>query len=291
LKPLDLLELVTLAALWGASFLFMRIATPEFGPIVLIEIRTLIAALFLIPIAFLARKTHLLLPNAGRLILVGLIGTAIPFCLLSYATLYASAGYTSILNATTPIFTALIAWLWVSERLTVAAMIGLVIGFIGVIVLSFDKQPGGGEISLLPIMAAMGATLCYGFSSNYARQKLQHIHPLALACGSQISAALLLMPISLWFWPQQMPGTESWVSVTILGIACTASAFILYFRLIAKVGVNKTVAVTYLIPFFGVVWGMLFLGEVLSHLMMIGALLILTGVSLTTGVIKISRKS
>jgi drug/metabolite transporter (DMT)-like permease len=289
LKPSELLELVALAAMWGASFLFMRIASPEFGPILLVEIRTLIAAMFLLPLVFFADKAHLLLPNSGRLLLVGITGTAIPFSLLSYATLYVTAGYASILNATTPIFTALIAWLWANDRLSRTAMLGLVVGFIGVFVLSFDKQAGSFQISLLPILAAMAATLCYGFSANFTRQKLQHIHPLALACGSQTAAALFLMPISTGYLPQQMPSVESWVSVTILGIVCTASAFILYFRLIANVGVNKAVAVTYLIPFFGVVWGMLFLDESLSVLMVMGALLILTGVSLATGVLKFNR--
>jgi drug/metabolite transporter (DMT)-like permease len=291
LKPTQLLELVALAAIWGASFLFMRAATPEFGPIFLVEIRTLIAALFLIPVVLLTGKAHLLFPNAGRLLLVGITGTAIPFSLLSYATLYVTAGYASILNATTPIFTALIAWLWVNDRLTASAVAGLVVGFIGVIVLSFDKQAGSAQISVLPILAAMGATLCYGFSANFTRQKLQHVHPLALACGSQTSAALILMPLSLCYLPQQMPSVAGWVSVSILGIVCTASAFILYFRLIANVGVNKAVAVTYLIPFFGVVWGMLLLDEVLSLLMVMGALLILTGVSLTTGVFKLGQTS
>ncbi len=289
MKPSELLELVALAAMWGASFLFMRIASPEFGPILLVEIRTLIAAMFLLPLVFFVDKAHLLLPNAGRLLLVGITGTAIPFSLLSYATLYVTAGYASILNATTPIFTALIAWLWANDRLSRTAMLGLVVGFIGVFVLSFDKQAGSVQISLLPILAAMAATLCYGFSANFTRQKLQHIHPMALACGSQTAAALFLMPISTGYLPQQMPGVESWVSVTILGIVCTASAFILYFRLIANVGVNKAVAVTYLIPFFGVVWGMLFLDESLSVLMVMGALLILTGVSLATGVLKFNR--
>ncbi len=283
MRPSDLLELVLLAAIWGASFLFMRLATPEFGPVALIEIRTLIAAILLIPILFAMRKAHYLLPNAGKLFLVGVSGTAIPFSLLSYATLYVTAGYASILNATTPIFSALVAWLWVSERLTASAIAGLLIGFLGVVVMSFDKQSGSAEVSVLPVLAAVAATLCYGFSANFTRQKLNHVHPLALACGSQIGASLALIPFAFWLWPGVWPSTAAWGSAIVLGVLCTALAFILYFRLIANVGVNRTVVVTYLIPFFGVVWGVIFLQESVSLLMILGAGLILCGVSLTTG--------
>ncbi len=291
MKLIELLELVTLAAIWGASFLFMRIATPEFGPFMLIELRSLTAVLFLLPILFMTRRSHYILPNAGRLLLVGVTGTAMPFCLLSYATLSVSAGYASILNSVTPIFTALIAWMWIKERLTLSAVIGLLVGFVGVIILSMDKQPGNTEILLLPVLAGLAATCCYGFSANYTRQKLNHIHPLALACGSQIGSALFLLPLAYLFKPQFIPGQSAWFAVIILGIVCTAIAFILYFRLIANIGVNKTISVTYLIPFFGILWGMIFLHEQLTILMIAGALLILTGVSLTTGVFKPGRAS
>lgn len=286
MKPLYLVELVVLAAVWGASFIFMRIGTPEFGPVALIELRTLIAAIFLLPAVLIARKSHFLLPNAGRLLLVGVTGTAIPFCLLSYATLTVTAGYASILNATAPIFSALIAWIWVKDRLDLSGIAGLLLGFIGVIVLVFDKQGDSGQITLLPVIAGLGATFCYGFSANFTKQKLQHIHPLALACGSQMAAAIVLLPLSLWLRPEAMPSKAAWISVVILGIACTGFAFILYFRLIANIGVNKTISVTYLIPLFGVAWGMLLLDEPLSLLMICGAILILTGVSLTTGVLR-----
>ena len=273
-----------LAALWGASFLFMRIATPEFGPVALIELRTLVAALVLLPILFVSRKGHYLVPNAARLLIVGITGTAIPFTLLSYATLYVTAGYASILNATTPIFSALITWLWIREQLSVSAVVGLLVGFLGVTVLSFDKQSVTAEVSWLPVLAAVMATLCYGFSANFTRQKMHHIHPLALACGSQIAASLTLLPLAIWFWPESSPNFTAWGSSIVLGVLCTGLAFILYFRLIANVGVSRTVVVTYLIPFFGVIWGMLFLHEAVSLLMILGAALILGGVSMTTGI-------
>ncbi len=289
MKPLYLFELVTLAALWGASFLFMRMGAPEFGPIALIFLRTGIAAIFLLPIVLLTRKWKLIKENALLLFIVGVVGTALPFSLLSYAVLTVSAGYASILNATAPIFTAIIAWWWVRDELSFSAVMGLVVGFIGVFILAFDNQGSSSGISFLPVMAGLGATFCYGVGANFTKQKLGHVHPLALACGSQLGAAISLLPLSIWLWPSQLPGQQAWISVTLLGIACTAFAFILYFRLIANVGVNKAITVTYLIPFFGVVWGMIFLNEALTLFMLAGGLFILTGVALSTGIFN-SRK-
>jgi len=289
LKPLYLFELVILAALWGASFLFMRMGAPEFGPIVLIFLRTGIAATFLFPIVLVTKKWILIKENAFLLFVVGVVGTALPFSLLSYAVLSVSAGYASIVNATAPIFTAIIAWWWVRDELSFSAVVGLVVGFIGVFILAFDNQGSSSGVSLIPVLAGLGATFCYGLGANFTRQKLGHVNPLALACGSQLGAAISLLPLTVWLWPSQLPGQQAWVSVTLLGIACTAFAFIIYFRLIANVGVNKAITVTYLIPFFGVVWGMIFLNEALTLFMLAGGLFILTGVALSTGIFK-SRK-
>ncbi|MBT3204443.1 MAG: DMT family transporter [Gammaproteobacteria bacterium] len=286
MKPIYLIELVTLAALWGASFLFMRMGAPEFGPIVLIFLRTGIAAAFLLPVVVLTKKWELIKENGLLLFVVGVIGTAIPFSLLSYAVLTVSAGYASILNATAPIFTALIAWLWVKDELSFSAIIGLLAGFTGVIILTLDDQGGSSGVYLFPVLAGLGASFCYGVGANFTKQKLAHVHPLALACGSQLGATISLLPFSIWLWPVQLPGQQAWISVTLLGIACTAIAFILYFRLIANVGVNKAITVTYLIPFFGVVWGMIFLNETLTLFMLLGGLFILGGVALSTGIFK-----
>lgn len=289
MKPLYLIELVTLAALWGASFLFMRMGAPEFGPIVLIFLRTGIAAIFLLPFVLLSRKWTFIKENALLMFTVGVVGTAVPFSLLSYAVLSVSAGYASILNATAPIFTAIIAWLWVKDELSLSAVIGLVVGFSGVAILTFDDQGSSSGVSLLPVLAGLGATFCYGIGANFTKQKLSHVHPLALACGSQLGATISLLPLSIWLWPAQIPGQQAWISVVLLGIACTAFAFILYFRLIANVGVNKAITVTYLIPFFGVIWGMIFLDETLTLFMLAGGLFILTGVALSTGIFKSSK--
>ncbi len=285
MKPLDYIELVCLAALWGASFLFMRMAVPEFGPFALVELRTGIAALFLLPFILWQQKMSVIKDNFMVLVIVGLSSTAIPFCLLSFATLSVSAGYASILNATTPIFTALVTWFWVKEKLGLSALLGLVVGFLGVFILVFDKQGGQETVSLLPVLAALVATFCYGIGINYTKQKLSHLSPIVIAFGSQLTASLSLLPFAIWFWPSTLPSLQSWVAVSILGVASTGIAFILFFRLIANIGPNKAVTVTYLIPFFGVIWGSLLLDEVLTVYMAAGGFFILFGVALSTGML------
>ncbi|MCK4709009.1 MAG: DMT family transporter, partial [Gammaproteobacteria bacterium] len=201
MKPLYLIELFTLAALWGASFLFMRMGAAEFGPVALIALRTGIAAVFLLPLILFSKKWRLIKENGLQLLVVGVVGTAIPFCLLSFAVLSVSAGYASIINATAPIFTAIIAWLWVKDELNISAITGLIIGFSGVIILVFDDQGNSSGITLLPVLAGLGATFCYGLGANFTKQKLSHVHPLALACGSQLGASISLLPFAIWLWP------------------------------------------------------------------------------------------
>ena len=263
----------------------MRIAAPEFGPLALIALRTGIAVLCLLPLVVLSGKIRLLRDNFGRLLLLGVIGTAIPFTLLSYATLHVSAGYTSIINSTATIFTAFIAWLWVNERLNRSAVLGIVLGSCGVIVLAMD-QHGGKGIALIPVLAGLTATLCYGIGANFSKQKLAHTEPLVIALGSQLGATLMLAPLAINWWPEVQPGLHAWLAVSALGVFCTGVAFILFFRLIAHVGVNQAMSVTYLIPFFAIIWGMLILAEQLSLYMMAGGALILLCVGLTTGLLQ-----
>ncbi len=289
MKPLYLFELVCLAALWGASFLFMRMAVPEFGPIALVELRTGLAALFLLPFIVGQKKLSVIKDNFISLVIVGLVNIAIPFCLLSFATLSVSAGYASILNATTPIFTALVTWFWVKEKLGIATLLGLSIGFFGVFILVFDKQGGQNQVSLLPVIAALGATFCYGVGINYTKQKLSHLSAIVIAFGSLFTASMCILPLAIWFWPVSQPSFQSWVAVSILAVACTGIAFILFFRLIANIGPNKAVTVTYLIPFFGVIWGGLLLNETLTIYMAGGGFFILLGVALSTGLFSFNK--
>lgn len=288
------IELLLLAAIWGASFMFMRVGAPEFGPIFFTTLRTGIAAIFLIACLVLFKETKALKGRWRDIFVVGALNTAIPFVLFSFATLTLTAGTASVLNATAPMFGAIVAYLWLKDKLTLSAIFGLLIGFIGVYLLVSDNLHFGMELSdklvenntLLPTLAAMLAALCYGISANYTKKYLSTIKPLALAAGSQIAATAMLLPLSLFFIPETLPSTMAIGSVILIGVICTGVAYILFFRLIAQLGPAKAISVTYLIPAFGILWGALFLGETISLMMLIGGSVTLLGVALTTGVLQ-----
>ena len=289
MKPRDLRDLLLLAALWGGSFLFMRVAVPELGPLALIELRVLIAALVLLPFLAMRRGLGLLVRHAVPMTVLGVINSALPFCLFAYAMLSVSAGFASILNATTPLWGALVAWLWLGERLAPLRIAGLAIGFAGIVVLSWGKAsfvPGGSGMALL---AAMAATLSYGVAASYARRRLEGVDALAVATGSQLGAALVLAPLALAWWPAQPVSAAAWASTVVMGVACTGIAYVLYFRLIERAGPSRAITVTFLVPVFAVIWGALVLGETVSAQMVAGGVVILLGTALSTGAIGSGR--
>lgn len=287
----DLCELLLLAALWGASFLFMRTATPEFGAIALVAVRTGIATLCLLPFLLAARKLVAVKGHWREILVVGLANTALPFCLFSYATVMLGAGMGSVLNATAPMFGAVIAHFWLKDRLSTMAVLGLFTGFAGVVVLTNARSGVELSDSVIPVLAALGATFAYGFSACYTKRNLSGVSTLAIAAGSQGFAAIVLLPLAVVTWPSQTPSFQAWWQVAVLGVACTGIAYILYFRLIANVGAAKAITVAYLVPVFGVMWGVIFLEETISHSLLIGAGLILLGVGMTTGLIRWHKKS
>lgn len=287
----DVLELLTLAALWGGSFLFMRVAAPPFGPVALIALRVAIASCFLVPMLAWRGGMGTLRAHWPHLLAVGVLNSAIPFCLFAYAELTLTAGFTSVLNAAAPLFAAIVAFTWLGERMSSLRVLGLGIGFIGVIVLVggssvIDAKQGG-----MAVAAALSATVLYGVASSYTKRFLTGVPPLAVATGSQLAAAIVLAPLAYWLWPAQTPTGSVWLHVVALGIACTGIAYILFFRLVAHVGPTRAVSVTFLIPVFGVLWGILFLGEQLTLNMVIGCAVILLGTSLSTGVLAPGKKA
>jgi len=290
MKVRDVIDLVVLSALWGASFLFMRIAAPEFGPVVLAELRIAIAGLVLLPILMMRGGAGELRVHWKKLVTVGSLNTAIPFMLFPYSTLYLTAGFTAILNATTPLFAAIIAFLWLSAALSTGRVIGLVIGFAGVVVLVWNKAGLDTSVTLA-IVAGIVASLFYGIGANYTKKYLQGIGSLAIATGSQIAAALLLLPAAIALWPDDPVSAKSWAAVIALGVFCTGIAYVLYYRLIANVGPASAVTVTYLVPGFAVLWGAIFIDERLTTNMMIGCTIILLGTALATGLLSVGGKS
>ena len=285
----DLIDLFVLGAIWGSSFLFMRVAVPEFGPIPLIAARVGIGAAFLIIV--LARRGGMnhLYRNAAQLTVLGTINSAVPFSLFAYAVLSVTAGFASVLNATAPLFGALVAFIWLRDRPARTRVIGLIVGFAGVFVLVWSRLSVAGDA--LAVFAGLAAALLYGIAANYTKKRMSGIDSLVIATGSLIAATALLLVPAFLYWPETMPSTVSWVSAVLLGIFCTAVAYILYFRLISRVGPSKTLAVTYLIPAFGVLWGHVFLDEPITPPMVVGCGVILLGTALATGAASASRQS
>ena len=283
-------ELLLLAALWGASFLFMRLGAGEFGPVAMSALRVGGAALVLLPVWWLQRGQLDLRRHWRAIAVVGALNSALPFVLFGLAALAIHAGVSAIFNATAAMWAAAIAWLWLGEPLTRSRVAGLVIGFAGVLGLAWDKaslKPGEHGVSAAwAIAACLVASLCYGFAANVARRRLRDVPPMAMAAGSQLAATLILAAPAWWLWPSRAPSPLAWSSVAALAVFCTALAYLLYFRLIANVGPARASTVTLLVPLFAVVWGLAFLGESLTPSMALACAVILLGTALTTGVLR-----
>lgn len=287
MRRIDIAELLFLAALWGGSFLFTRYSVPEFGPFALIGVRVGTAALFLIPVLFLRGAANDFGENWFRACAVGVFSSAVPFVLMAYAMISLSSGYASILNATTPIWGAIVAYIWLKDRLELGKLIGLMVGVLGVTILVWGKLDfsyGGGG---WPIAAMIGGTLMYAISASFTKRYLSKVNPLAVATGSQIGATLVLLPLVIAYWPEQSISTEAWISALLLGVICTGFAFILFFRLMANVGPANTMTVTFLIPFFAMLWGSIALDETITLRMLSGGAVIFFGTALATGVVKL----
>ena len=280
-------EFILLAAIWGSSFLFTRIAAVEFGVMPTAFLRVLLAALFLMPFLLWSGHWPAFKKRAGPIMFVGMLNSGIPFALYAYAVMSITTGLSAILNATVPVFGAIVAWLWLKDKPTNSRIMGLVIGFIGVALLAGDQasfKPGG---SGRAILACLVATTCYAISASYTRKYLMGVPPMATSTGSMIGAALGLSVPALLSWPSSVPSLQAWGSVLFVAILCTGVAYVLYFRLIEAAGPSKTLTVTFMIPVFAIVYGVLFLGEELTLWMIVCACVIICGTALATGLVKI----
>ncbi|HOZ62774.1 MAG TPA: DMT family transporter [Burkholderiaceae bacterium] len=289
MKKSILIDFVSLAAMWGASFLFMRMGAAEFGVFATAGLRVAIAAAFLTPILWFSGHWGELQRKAGAILFIGLLNSGIPFALFSYAVLSITTGMTSILNATVPLFGAVIAWLWLKDRPSNSRILGLLIGFGGVILLAGEKasfKPGGTGWAIL---ACLLATVCYAFAASFTKRYLTGVHPLATATGSQLGASIGLALPTFWFWPAQMPGLKPWLALGALGVVCTGVAYILYFRLIERAGPARALAVTFVVPVFALTYGGLFLGEQLTLWMLVCGVIIVCGTALSTGLLKLGK--
>ncbi|WNG37694.1 EamA family transporter [Archangium minus] len=272
------LELGLLGAIWGASFMFMRIAAKDFGALPLVELRLALGALVLMPFLWHARKafTPKLWP---KLALIGALNSAVPFALFAWAAQRAPAGIGAITNSMAVLFTALVAFLFYGERIGTRRAVGLLAGFAGVVVLASDKVAGA-SIGWA-VAAGTTAAFLYGIGANMVRRHLTGLPAGAVASATLSCAALMMLPFAVATWPAHPIPAVSWLSAGALGVVCSGLAYALYYRLIQRIGAARAVTVTYVVPLFAVAWAWLLLDEPLTLPMLLAGALILGSVALS----------
>lgn len=273
------LELAALGAIWGASFLFMRIAANDFGAIPLVEVRLGLGSLVLLPFLWRARAQFASPSLWAKLALIGAINSAVPFMLFAWAAQRAPAGVGAIANAMTVLFTALVGFLFFGEKIGTRRAIALLTGFAGVVVLASGRMAG---VSIgWAVVAGSAAAFLYGIGINLVRRHLTGLPPAAVASATLGASTLLTLPFAIAQWPKHAIPAASWASAAMLGVLCTGIAFVMYYRLIARIGASRASTVTYLIPVFGVAWAWLLLDEALTWTMALSAALILGSVAIS----------
>ena len=267
-----------LGAVWGSAFMFIKIATPELGPIALVNIRLAVAGLIFIP--FLLQQKYLkhFRSNLKNILVLSVINTALPFSLFAYASLESSSNMLSILNGTTAIMAVVISTIWLKIRLNFFQIMGVFIGLFGIVVLA---NPDNVYISMKATIFCLSAAFCYALSANYIQKFAYKTNTIVLIGWSLVIATVLLLPITFFNLPSQLPSNNVIFSILWLGVISTGVAFLGYVRLIEKVGAVKTATVAYFIPVFGVIWGYVFLGEPITLQILIGMILILIGIVFT----------
>jgi drug/metabolite transporter (DMT)-like permease len=281
-------EFLLLALLWGSSFLFMREGAYAFGPFPTAWVRITLAALMLTPVLLWRSQIGELQQHWRLTFAAGVLNAGIPFACYAYALLSISTGLSSILNATTPLFGAVIAWFWLGDKLNLLRALGLALGFGGVVLLASDVpggvsfKPGG---SGLAVGACLIATFCYGIAGSFTKRFLQNVPSMITTTGSMWGASLALAIPAFLTWPNDAPPPHAWLALGIAGLLCTALAYVLYFRLMTRTGPARAMTVTYLIPVFANLFGMIFLDEIVTTWMLGCGAIIVLGTALASGLI------
>ena len=270
--------LTFLGALWGSAFMFIKVATPEFGPVALVNSRLIIASLIFLPILLRNKYIHLLKPIWKQVLVLAVMNNAIPFTLFSYASFGADSNILAILNATTAFNTMMIAYMWIGEDVTLKQLCGLVIGFVGVFIL---VNPQNSNTTLISSLSALLAAFFYSFSTVYIQKNSVNANKMVLIGWSVIFSAVIMLPVTIFYLPTSIPSAAAISSAIWLGAISTGLGFIGYVRLIDKIGAVKTSTVAYFLPVFGIIWGAIFLGEVITSTIIIGCIVVLIGIYLS----------
>ena len=279
---INILSLFTLAALWGGSFLFVRIAANPLGPAVLIETRVAFAALTLLVVSFFLKKSLHFMSNIKHFLILGLFNSALPFLLFAYSAQILNVSTLAILNSTAPIWGAIIGAVWTRTWLTKEVVFGLVLGMIGVSVLVGWEAINVGDEAIIPMIAALMGAFSYGVATNYAKNA-PSVEPFNNAHGSMWASVILVLPLVPFMPVREVVSVDIVFAVFALGAVCTGLAYLLYFILINELGASSALSVTFLIPAFGILWGYLFLGETVGINAIIGTVLVVTGTMFVTG--------
>lgn len=280
-------DFLLLSAIWGSSFLFTRLAVVEFGPVPTAFARVAIAAAFLMPLLLWRGQLAGLRRHWRGTLAIGALNSGLPFALFAFSLLAITSGLSAILNATVPLFGALVAWAWLGDRPARTRVLGLVIGFAGVALLASEKASftptASGVAPGWAVLACLGACVCYAIAASATQRHLTGVPPLVMATGSQIGATLSLLPLALWLLPAQAPSLNAWLAVGMLGVMCTGLAYVLYFRLLERIGAQRALTVTFVVPVFAVVYGAAFLREPVTGWMLACGAVIILGTTLATG--------
>ncbi len=282
---IQLAALFLLGAIWGASYIFIRVAVEPFGPVFLMFARIALTALILVAYARLRGLSLNLRGHWRRFFVLGFFSSALPFTLIGWAELTLTGSMAAILLSTTPLFTTVVAALALGEKLTVYKVIGAMLGVIGVSITVGGSPLAINAEVILATLALLGAAFCYALSGVYAKRSFSGFSNMALSSGQLITAALILAPVSLVNLPRHSPPSEATLALLLLILFCTAFAYQLYYYLIIHAGPIKALTVTLLVPVFGVIWGAVLLHESISAGMIAGLLIVLFSVGLVTGII------
>ncbi len=280
MRPRDVSDMLLLGALWGGAFVLLRIAAPVFGATALAGVRIAVACIVLL---FFLRNWRALRERPLQLLALGVINTAVPFSLFAYATLSITSGLAALLNATTPMFGALFAWAWLGERLTPRRIAGIVIAFGGVAWLVSGAIGTVGASVVPGVIAALAGAACYAVGASFTRRYLAAVDPVVVAAGSVLGATFVIAPLSVSTWPQAEIPALAWAAAVLLGVLCTAVAYLLYYRLLRNVGAGRALAVAFLFPPFGVLWGAVVLHEPVTPSLLGGCAIVLAGTALSVG--------
>lgn len=284
------LLLLSLSLLWGGSFLFIEFALQGFKPLTIVALRVSIAAIFLHGVL---RYKKIKFPwnpkNLGLFAIMGAINNVIPFSSIVWGQQTIEAGRASILNSTVPLFTVVLAhWLLKNEKLTGAKLIGVALGFMGVLVLTGPSAFSIDTVnSVVGQIAILVAAVSYAFASIFGK-KLNHLDPLISAAGMLTASAVIMIPITLLLEPVALntPTALSVAAIVFLGFACTALAYLLYFKILLQAGSSNLSLVTFLIPPSAMLMGVIFLNESITWQDAAGLCLILAGMAIATGLYK-----